>query len=92
MLCDAFVKAGLPEGVVNMVFGYGASIGNDLVTHQDISLISFTGNYLVYLIQDLNYHREKYFFIFERRNCDWQQNKKFHCESGQQEALIGAGR
>merc|ERR1712127_483043 len=26
-----------------MVFGYGHKIGNDLVTHPDISLISFTG-------------------------------------------------
>lgn len=43
MLCDAFLKAGLPEGVVNMVFGYGHKIGNDLVTHPDILLISFTG-------------------------------------------------
>jgi acyl-CoA reductase-like NAD-dependent aldehyde dehydrogenase len=46
MLCDIFVKAGLPRGVVNMVFGYGHKIGNDLVTHPDISLISFTGGTL----------------------------------------------
>lgn len=43
MLCDIFLKAGLPPGVVNMVFGYGYKIGNQLVTHPEVSLISFTG-------------------------------------------------
>ena len=43
MLCEAFLYAKLPSGVVNIVFGYGHKIGNDLVTHPDISLISFTG-------------------------------------------------
>lgn len=43
MLCNAFLKAGLPPGVVNMVFGLGSKIGNDLVVHPEISLISFTG-------------------------------------------------
>ena len=43
MLCEAFLHAGLPTGVVNMVFGYGQKIGHDLVTHPDTSLISFTG-------------------------------------------------
>ena len=46
LLCDAFLKAGLPAGVVNIVFGYGHKVGNDLVTHPDISLISFTGGTL----------------------------------------------
>ncbi|CAF0929368.1 unnamed protein product [Brachionus calyciflorus] len=43
MLCDIFLKAGVPPGVVNVVFGLGSKIGNDLVTHPDIRLISFTG-------------------------------------------------
>lgn len=43
MLCDTFIKAGLPPGVVNMLFGVGSKIGNDLVTHPNVSLISFTG-------------------------------------------------
>lgn len=46
LLCDALLKAGLPEGVCNMVFGYGYKIGNDLITHPEISLISFTGGTL----------------------------------------------
>ncbi len=48
MLCDAFLRAGLPEGVVNMVFGYGYSVGNELVLHKETSAISFTGNYNLY--------------------------------------------
>lgn len=43
MLCDVLVKVGLPHGVVNMLFGYGHKIGNHLVTHPDVNLISFTG-------------------------------------------------
>jgi acyl-CoA reductase-like NAD-dependent aldehyde dehydrogenase len=43
MLCDLLLKAGLPPGVVNMLFGYGYEIGNHLVTHPDVNLISFTG-------------------------------------------------
>lgn len=43
MLCDIFINAGLPPGVVNIVFGLGTKIGNDLVTHPETKLISFTG-------------------------------------------------
>lgn len=43
MLCDILLKAGLPPGVVNIVFGLGSKIGNDLVTHPETKLISFTG-------------------------------------------------
>jgi acyl-CoA reductase-like NAD-dependent aldehyde dehydrogenase len=43
LLCDVFLKAGLPAGVVNMLFGYGSKIGNHLVVHPDVNLISFTG-------------------------------------------------
>ncbi|XP_071503218.1 2-aminomuconic semialdehyde dehydrogenase-like [Diadema antillarum] len=36
-------KAGLPSGVVNMVYGYGPKAGAALVQHPDVPLISFTG-------------------------------------------------
>ena len=36
-------EAGLPEGVVNILHGEGAVIGQKLVEHPDISAISFTG-------------------------------------------------
>ena len=35
---------GLPAGVVNMVFGVGSKVGEAIVTHPDIPLISFTGS------------------------------------------------
>ncbi|CAB4382452.1 unnamed protein product [Rhizophagus irregularis] len=43
MLCDIFKQAGLPEGVVNMVFGKGPKAGQALVSHPKVPLISFTG-------------------------------------------------
>ncbi|CAG8649089.1 1614_t:CDS:10 [Ambispora gerdemannii] len=43
MLCSVFKEAGLPNGVVNMVFGSGQSAGEALVTHPNVPLISFTG-------------------------------------------------
>jgi aminomuconate-semialdehyde/2-hydroxymuconate-6-semialdehyde dehydrogenase len=42
-LCELLNEAGLPEGVVNMVFGTGAIAGQALVAHPDVRLISFTG-------------------------------------------------
>ena len=38
-----FERAGLPEGVFNMVHGFGESAGDALVKHKDVNLISFTG-------------------------------------------------
>jgi alpha-ketoglutaric semialdehyde dehydrogenase len=37
-------EAGVPAGVVNLVCGSGEAIGADLVTHPDVSIISFTGS------------------------------------------------
>lgn len=36
-------EAGFPRGVVNLVLGAGATIGNELAENEDIDLISFTG-------------------------------------------------
>ena len=43
LLCDCFLKAGLPAGVVNILYGYGHKIGDELVRHPEVNLISFTG-------------------------------------------------
>jgi acyl-CoA reductase-like NAD-dependent aldehyde dehydrogenase len=43
MLCSVLRAAGLPSGVLNMVFGRGAGCGAALVRHPDVGLISFTG-------------------------------------------------
>lgn len=37
------LEAGIPEGVFNVVQGYGATAGQALVTHNDVRAISFTG-------------------------------------------------
>jgi len=36
-------EAGFPAGVVNLVLGPGATVGNELAVHADVDLISFTG-------------------------------------------------
>ena len=43
-LCQIMEEAGLPKGVVNMVFGYGRTVGDALVAHPDVRLVSFTGS------------------------------------------------
>ncbi|HLI88684.1 MAG TPA: aldehyde dehydrogenase family protein [Ktedonobacteraceae bacterium] len=43
-LVELLYEAGLPEGVVNIVFGSGSSAGEALLQHPDIAVISFTGS------------------------------------------------
>ena len=43
-LFDAIVEAGLPSGVLNLVLGRGAVVGRALVTHPDVSAVTFTGS------------------------------------------------
>lgn len=38
-----FEEAGLPQGVFNLVNGFGETAGDSLVKHPDVPLISFTG-------------------------------------------------
>jgi aldehyde dehydrogenase (NAD+) len=40
-------QAGIPRGVVDLVHGGGNPVGNAIVEHQDVDLISFTGSTLV---------------------------------------------
>ena len=40
------LEAGIPEGVFNVVQGFGATAGNALVQHPDVRAISFTGGTL----------------------------------------------
>ena len=45
MLFAEFVHdAGVPAGVFNLVNGDGVGVGNDLSTHPDVAMISFTGS------------------------------------------------
>ncbi len=43
-LGEIFLEAGLPEGVLNIVTGYGATTGNALIHHKAIDKIAFTGS------------------------------------------------
>lgn len=43
LLCEVLRDAGLPNGVVNMLFGSGPNVGQALVEHRDVKAISFTG-------------------------------------------------
>ncbi len=42
-LCEALMEAGLPDGILNCVTGYGAKIGDPLVTDPRVRMVSFTG-------------------------------------------------
>jgi 5-carboxymethyl-2-hydroxymuconic-semialdehyde dehydrogenase len=42
-LAELIHEAGLPEGVFNVVHGFGETAGASLVAHPDVQLISFTG-------------------------------------------------
>ncbi|MFB5283390.1 aldehyde dehydrogenase family protein [Peribacillus sp. Hz7] len=43
-IAEVFEKAGLPEGVLNLVMGSGAKVGNALVEHPDTAAVTFTGS------------------------------------------------
>jgi aminomuconate-semialdehyde/2-hydroxymuconate-6-semialdehyde dehydrogenase len=43
LLAELLQEAGCPPGVFNLVHGLGAEAGDALVTHPDVSLVSFTG-------------------------------------------------
>jgi acyl-CoA reductase-like NAD-dependent aldehyde dehydrogenase len=44
MLGEILVAAGLPAGVVNILVGRGSVIGDVMVTHADVDMLSFTGS------------------------------------------------
>jgi aldehyde dehydrogenase (NAD+) len=43
-LAELAAEAGLPEGVLNVVTGYGETAGEALALHEDVDKISFTGS------------------------------------------------
>lgn len=43
-IAQAFLDAGIPPGVANVVTGTGASIGNALVEDQRVAMVAFTGS------------------------------------------------
>lgn len=43
LLSELCIEAGLPKGVLNIIHGLGPKVGEAMVSHNDISAISFTG-------------------------------------------------
>ena len=43
-LAEVIHEAGLPEGVFNLILGSGSEIGDTLVSHPDVDVVSFTGS------------------------------------------------
>jgi aldehyde dehydrogenase (NAD+) len=46
-MCSLINKAGFPPGVVNVVTGYGDTVGNAIAIHGGIDKITFTGSTMV---------------------------------------------
>lgn len=44
VLGEICIEAGVPEGVVNIIPGSGAEVGNYLVEHTDVDKVAFTGS------------------------------------------------
>jgi acyl-CoA reductase-like NAD-dependent aldehyde dehydrogenase len=47
MFADILARAGLPNGVYNVVTGLGPVVGEALSTHEDVDMVSFTGSLAV---------------------------------------------
>ncbi|MDR7522597.1 MAG: aldehyde dehydrogenase family protein [Armatimonadota bacterium] len=43
-LMECIVEAGVPEGIVNLVTGEGAEVGDELAGHPEVDAIGFTGS------------------------------------------------
>jgi len=43
-LVEALEEAGIPDGVINVVTGPGSDVGDAIVTHDDVDIVSFTGS------------------------------------------------
>ncbi|WP_208322185.1 aldehyde dehydrogenase family protein [Paramicrobacterium fandaimingii] len=44
VLAEAVQSAKLPNGVINIVFGSGPDVGEAIVTHPDVAMLTFTGS------------------------------------------------
>jgi aldehyde dehydrogenase (NAD+) len=44
LVTQCFAEAGLPAGVLNMVFGSGGEVGSALIDHPAVKAVSFTGS------------------------------------------------
>jgi aldehyde dehydrogenase (NAD+) len=42
--CNLIKEAGFPAGCVNVITGYGQTVGNHISSHMDIQKVAFTGS------------------------------------------------
>jgi RHH-type transcriptional regulator, proline utilization regulon repressor / proline dehydrogenase / delta 1-pyrroline-5-carboxylate dehydrogenase len=79
LLMEMFEEAGVPRGVLNLLNGDGAVIGEHLVNHKDVDLIAFTGS------------REVGLHIWEaagKTQPGQRELKRVICEMGGKNAVI----
>jgi RHH-type proline utilization regulon transcriptional repressor/proline dehydrogenase/delta 1-pyrroline-5-carboxylate dehydrogenase len=79
LLMEIFEEAGVPRGVLNLLNGDGAVIGEHLVNHPDVDLIAFTGS------------REVGLHIWEaagKTRPGQRELKRVICEMGGKNAVI----
>lgn len=43
-VCQFIKEAGFPDGTVNLVSGYGKTVGNAIAHHMDVDKVAFTGS------------------------------------------------
>lgn len=43
-MCELIAKAGSPKGSINLVSGYGKTVGAAIAQHMDIDKVAFTGS------------------------------------------------
>ncbi len=73
IVTEIFAEAGIPKGVLNLILGSGAMVGDHLVTHPDVKVVSFTGSNEVGLR------------LYEQGA---KHHKKVQCEMGGKNALV----
>ena len=44
IMAEILTEAGLPDGAFNVITGYGADVGQAMIEHDDIAVLSFTGS------------------------------------------------
>ena len=72
-LVEILEEAGLPKGVLNLVLGPGGTLGDALVTHPGVDLVSFTGS------SDVGAHISE---------IAGRQLKRVSCELGGKNAIV----
>jgi aldehyde dehydrogenase (NAD+) len=43
-VCELIKEAGFPPGTVNLISGYGKTVGNAIASHMDVNKVAFTGS------------------------------------------------